>query len=432
MVRTYGQMPKQIFISPHKRAAVSDKINETPSIVKGVKGLKHGIFTGSLQLPKPKKLTAKMPIMCKQKDSKLVLVRDLNMFFVIPSTSCLMKGSVLNSYDLVLWKEVDGIVRTKSLVEKRSRKIFSAPTCDPITTCGADIEYCYLWFGHLSGNISVYLRADERKQQVRKGESIQKTTSASLEAILDIGVENSNKASASDRENRVVKSMWNYPIILLKHRDEVVSIKICTDFKIAVSIGADGRAVIWDSQKIEYIRTIEASCNSLNACLSHVDVSPTLGDILTVFTPKNENACDEVDNDDECFEITENNGDDFINVSISISGKSQLRLHNINGKYIGHIFSEGVITAVCFSFVKEGIGINAIAAAFHDGSVRLYSTWNLTMIREICTGCDSMIKEISFSTNQYLILLTDHEIHLWGSDGLPLERPNFHDIIFVT
>jgi WD40 repeat protein len=428
MVRTYGQMPKQIFLLPHKKALIFDKANDTYSILRGIKGLKHGVYTGSLQLTKPKKLTAKAPIICKQKNSKLVLVPEVNMFFVIPSSSCLMKGSLLNNYDLVLWKEVDGIVRTKSLVEKRSRKIFSTSSCDPITTCGTDINYCHLWFGHQSGVIRVYLRTDVNQQR-KKDTKTHKMQNAALEAIIDIRVDDSN-SQPSVRDNKAVKSSWSFPIVLLKHQSEVVTIKISTDFKIAVSIGNDGRTVIWDSQKIEYIRTIEAPCNSLKSCLTHVDVSPTLGDILTVFKPRSDEYHDEVG--DECFEITENNGDDFINVSMVISGKSQLRLHNINGKYIGHAFSEGIVTAVCFSFVKEGTGINVIAAAFNDGSIRLYSTWNMTMVREITTGCESIIKEISYSTNQYLILLTDHEIHLWGSDGLPVERPNFHDIIFVT
>jgi hypothetical protein len=192
-----------------------------------------------------------------------------------------------------------------------------------------------------------------------------------------------------------------------------------------VSIAGDGRTVIWDSQKIEYIRTIEPSCNTLRSCLTHVDVSPTLGDILTVFRPKSESH----DASDDCFEVIDNVGDDFINISMSIAGKTQLRLHNINAKYIGHTFIEGIVVATCFSFMKEGTGINVIAIALSDGCIRLYSTWNLEFVREIATACNR-IAEISFSSNHYLTLLSDQEIHVWGTDGLPIERPSFHDIIF--
>lgn len=166
MIRTYGQMPKQIFFSPHKKSSLfNEKMSQDLHFaLRGVKGLKWGIFTGSPQLPKPRKLSAKMPIPCKQQDARLVPVFRHNMFFVVPNTSYLMKGSVKNSYDLVLWRENDGIVRTKSLSETKSRKLFNTPSCDPITVCGADVKYSNLWFGHQSGNISVYVRIDKRKQ----------------------------------------------------------------------------------------------------------------------------------------------------------------------------------------------------------------------------------------------------------------------------
>lgn len=425
MVRTYGQMPKQIFSAPHKKSSSpsSEKFQDLHFALRGVKGLKWGIFAGSPQLSKPRKLSAKMPIFCKQKNMRLVPVYRQNKFFVIPNTSCLMKGTTRNSHDLVLWKESDGVVRTKSLNERKSRKLFNAPICDPITSCGTDVNYSNIWFGHQLGNISVYVRVDERFQLKQKSERSQKTLSTALESIIDIKV--AEKSKTVDEDTDIIKSRWNYPIMLLRHSAEVSSIKICTEFKIVVSIAGDGRTVIWDSQKIEYIRSIEPSCNTLRTCLTHVDVSSTLGDILTVYRPKSESH----DSNEDCFEVTESGGDDFINISMSITGKSQIKLHNINAKYIGHTFIEGIVVDTCFSFLKEGTGINVIAIALSDGFIRLYSTWNLEYVREIATACNS-IAEISFSTNHYLTILSEQEIHVWGSEGLSSERPSFHDIIF--
>lgn len=260
-------------------------------------------------------------------------------------------------------------------------------------------------------------------QLKRKTERTQKTLGTALESIIDIKV--AEKLSSIDDDMDVIKSRWNFPTILLRHSAEVTSVKICTEFKIVVSIGADGRTVIWDSQKIEFIRAIEPSCNTLRTCLTHVDVSPTLGDILTVFRPKSEAH----DSSEDCFEVSESCNDDFINISMSIAGKSQLKLHNINAKYIGHTFIQGIVVATCFSFMKEGTGINVIAIALSDGYIRLYSTWNLEFVREIATACNR-IAEISFSNNHYLTVLSDQEIHVWGSEGLSTERPSFHDIIF--
>lgn len=169
MIRTYGQMPKQIFTSPHKKSSFSnEKSQDLHFALRGVKGLKWGAFTGSPQLPKPRKLSAKMPVPAKQRKTRLVPVFRQNMFFVIPNTSCLMKGNSMNTYDLILWKESDGVVRTKSLNEKKSKKLFNAPICDPITACGTDVSYSNIWFGHQSGNISVYVRIDERYQVIKE------------------------------------------------------------------------------------------------------------------------------------------------------------------------------------------------------------------------------------------------------------------------
>lgn len=428
MVKTYGQMPRQIFRMAHRKSTVpSERFSDARHVLSNVKGLKWGIFAGSPNLPKPKRINLKTPITCKQKNSKLVLVKNMNMFFVVPNSCSLIRGRTTNSFDLCLWREKDGVIRTKSLNEKKSKKLFSIPTCDPVTTCGTHINYSHIWFGHQSGNISVYTRIDEYSP-LKKTENT-KTTNSALEDIIDIRV-NRSAIDPSLNDNGV-KSKWMYPIVLLRHNGEILRIKICTDFKIAVSIGVDGRTVIWDTQKIEYIRTIEPSCNTLRSQLSLVDVSPTLGDILTVFKPRQE-IYEAEESDVESVEVTENACDDFVNVSMAITGKSQLRLCNINGKYIKHIFENAIVTATCFSFIKEGTGVNVIAVAFLNGSIKMYSSWNLELVREIDTACDSMIKEISFSTNHYLVTMTDQEINLWGSEGLPSERPNFHDIVFVT
>jgi hypothetical protein len=434
MVRTYGQMPKQIFTLPHKKSPLFNERLPTQQrqVLRTVKGLKWGIYAGSPALPKPKQLDVKLPMQGRQRNSQLILCNSSNLFFILPKTCNLMKGTRPNEYDTVVWKENDGIVRTKSLREKKTKRVFAAHVIDPITACGADLNYSNLWFGHQSGSISVFVRCDEKIYN-KKTDTNQKPFSTNLESIIDISI---NPIENKDPE---MKSKWKFPIVLLKHSGEVVSIKICTEFKIVVSIGADGRTVIWDSHKIEYVRTIEPSCNSLRATLTYLSISPTIGDILTVFKPTvdmTDIASDDGEENNENVELvaeTTNENDDFVNVSMALQeDKSLLRLHNINGQYINQTFCDGLVTAVCFSFIKEGTGVNVIAVALHNSNVRLYSTWNLNVIREISTGADRLIKDIAFSTQHYLVMLTDEEILLFGSEGLVNERPNFHDIIFVN
>jgi lysosomal-trafficking regulator len=413
-------MPKQVFTSPHKKpSSMSDSSTGSWPVLKTVKGLRWGAFTGSPQLSKPKKISSMKQF--EGKITRLVLINDTNFFYGLPEKCHLMQATKHQNQDLVLWNECDGIVRVKSLKDKngKTRKLFHIPMNDPVTTCGCHVKYSSLWFGHESGNISVYVRADEQTV-VRPQKKPQRPFNDTLEAI--IGIKEVN--AANDDDEPLIETRWNFPIVLVKHRGEVLSMKVCVEFKIVVSIGSDGRAVIWDALKIEYIRTIEPSCNTLKSQLTHVEVSPTLGDILTVFSPRN--GID-VASDEESFEVTD--GDDFINVSMAIAEKSQLRLHTINAKYINHTFANGFATAACFSFIKEGTGVNVIAVGFDDGTIRMYSTWTLEMIREIATGANCEITQIMFATHHHLTCLAGQEIQIWESDGLSGETPKFSSIV---
>lgn len=122
-------------------------------------------------------------------------------------------------------------------------------------------------------------------------------------------------------------------------------------------------------------------------------ISPTLGDIVTVHTmpqqPTNANAAASLAKQsaaDECFEVTEESLDDFVNVNINPNGKSILRLHSVNARYVQHLVHEDRIQAVCYSYIKEGVGVNVIATAVEGGFVRFWSSWNLSFVSELTTG----------------------------------------------
>lgn len=414
-------MPKQIFTSPHKKSDSNlDSKLESRQVLANVRGLRWGNFTGSPQLHKPH-MVDKMKLTMKV--SKLVVNHENNMFHGLPDKCLLMRSPNSKTDDLVLWSEDDGIVRMKSLKNayQPTRKLFHFASNDPVTACGTHLKYSNLWFGHESGSISVYVRTDKMKRTKPTKQKNSRSFNDALEAI--IGIRDVNADSETEEDESPFVSKWNFPIFLLKHRGQVLDLKVCAEFKVVVSIGFDGRTVIWDAQKIEYIRTIEASCNTLRSELTIVDVSPTLGDILTVFTPR---TGDKVTEDDS-LELTD--GDDFINVSMAVSGKSQLRLHTINAKYIKHAFTDGYVSSVCFSTMKEGTGVNVIAVGFADGNIRLYSTWTLEMIQEIATGISCLISKVVFTTHQHLAILASDEIQVWESKGLTGESPKFHSIV---
>lgn len=149
------------------------------------------------------------------------------------------------------------------------------------------------------------------------------------------------------------------------------------------------------------MRTIARPAEIHQSPITHVAISPTLGDIVTVHTlpqtqpvgtgseappvaaPQRTNSLAVAD---ECFEVTEENLDDFVNVNVNPNGKSILRLHSVNARYVQHLVHEDRIQAVCYSYIKEGVGVNVIATAVEGGFVRFWSSWNLSFVSELTTG----------------------------------------------
>lgn len=143
-----------------------------------------------------------------------------------------------------------------------------------------------------------------------------------------------------------------------------------------------------------YVRTIARPAEIHQSPITHVAISPTLGDIVTVHTLPQQPQPKPTDKDekpkpstaDECFEVTEETLDDFVNVNINPNGKSILRLHSVNARYVQHLVHEDRIQAVCYSYIKEGVGVNVIATAVEGGFVRFWSSWNLSFVSELTTG----------------------------------------------
>lgn len=154
------------------------------------------------------------------------------------------------------------------------------------------------------------------------------------------------------------------------------------------------------------MRTIDRPAEIHHSPITVITISPTLGDIVTVHTtpqlqlvqkssPERQSNKTNGSNPteqpitsapDECFEVTEESLEDFVNVSVNPNGKSILRLHTVNARYVQHIVHEDRILAANYSYIKEGVGVNVIATAVEGGTIRLWSSWNLSFVSEIITG----------------------------------------------
>lgn len=84
--------------------------------------------------------------------------------------------------------------------------------------------------------------------------------------------------------------------------------------------------------------------------------------------------------------MTESNIDDFVKISMNLNGNCMLRLNTINGKYVNHVLMQERILSICCTSVKEGTGVNAIVTGMEMGIVKFWSSWDLSLIRELVTG----------------------------------------------
>lgn len=326
MVRTYGQMPKQLFKSPHPAATqpIHPFNDHYPPVLSNIKGLHWGCYTGSPELPDPR--------VCGLYQQFEVTLTTL---MALPSTNCIyafshghnvMQGSEPDTMNIIQWRKKDGVIRIKPLRDSElyeHQPLTYNHHIDEITSCGTDPHCNQLWFGHLSGRITVYQcvmkhSTKRNSQSFSHSFSRQSHNSAFRKLSLKFpGMHNNdNDLDGGRRGNSAdTKSLqWKDPIILVRHTNTVTGIHICKEFKIVVSVSNDGFAVIWDANHLQYIRSIQRP-SICKGPISLVTVSPTMGDIVTVHTMRDGSLID------DCFEATENI-DDFVNVAVDLNAKS--------------------------------------------------------------------------------------------------------------
>ncbi len=178
------------------------------------------------------------------------------------------------------------------------------------------------------------------------------------------------------------------------HRGAINAISPSRQWSIVVTASEDGSSIIWDSRKLTYVRSIESgsSSSSLSGCCHQlVKVSPSSGDIAIV------------------------------------TRASDLSLFTINGKWVGAQQNvEPNITSLAFSAQEEGLGVNVLATGHqHSGVIRLWSTWNLSPLRQLATQCvSSSLNSLAFSLDSTHLYASFEDGHL-----VIFERRNSKDSV---
>lgn len=451
MVRTYGQMPRQLFRSLHPMAhqllALKADNHSVPPVLPSVQGLSWGSYVGSPADADPI-LVAKHQNHTVVAD--LIPLHSNDAFGLGPHTSILLcysrekalslvHNSVVQNVALATWGHADSIVRVKLKKELPPFPVVRAPELDPICVCASVPDCHQLWMGHLSGRLVVYRYNFE-----------------AVRGQLDFN---------SD------------PVTLLGHTNAVLKIHLSRSFSIAVSASQDCTAIIWDLNSLSYIRSIH-----LGSPISLVCVSETQGDIVTVCHTSLQSdkptdpqhsynpwyvvpSCSPVDLREDITSDTDSPSpgvpDDWeilneadtskeseqsrnaLSYSWSLNGLSKLgrgsrqvpesngnlkksqslhqsqlvkgssfSLHTVNAVFIGAVNISEQITAVCFSSAPEGLSVNVIATGLFNGNIRLWSSWDLTPVREISSPA------LTFPIISLTYSLDSQHLYASSSDGV--------------
>ncbi|GFG30500.1 hypothetical protein Cfor_08123, partial [Coptotermes formosanus] len=367
MVKTYGQTPRQLFRSAHPMVVqslasrtLSSSVRE---VVPGVKGLLWGSYVGSLADPDPVvvwKHQHRTPV------ASLVPLLTNDVFGLAPQTSILLKYS-----------------KEKGLSMVNATSVLGA---------------ALVTWGHADGVVRVKLKKEQPPWPVVKSPCLDPICAcASVPDCSQLWMGHwSGKLVVYEYKFTPSKGHLEFnsePVTLLGHEGAIQSIYICCSFSIVVSASHDGSAIIWDLNNLSYVRSI--SCNDMTVPVNLVSVSETLGDVALV---SNVNA----------------------GAVETALGGSVLSLYSINAVLVGTVATRESITALCFSGAPEGVSVNIIAAGLANGAIRLWSTWDLSPVREITTSFISRpIISLTYSQDaQHLYAsAADGSVVIWEGGG---------------
>lgn len=401
MIRTFGQMPRQLFKHPHPQCSLSvlngfSNSSKTPvtsgasssgsrpslsetgkhiSCVMGeVKGLKWGSYVGSPSEADP------VVVFKTDKTSfrgRLIPLHT-NDIFGLPRKSCLLVSfnafrnrkavntTYVSSLAVVSWGHSDGLIRVRDRRGQTSTPFFT-PSLVNITVCATLSSYEILLVAFSSGAIAVY----------------------SVHPPFD-----TRTASSSDQTPSIPPLTW-----LLGHSKPVTCMALSREFRVGVTCDDGGIVILWDLNNLLYVRTL---CDHEGDSVNLVTISQTLGDIATVSYSKPSGRSPRVK-------------------------ESRLVVVTINGSPVADFTLKKEITAICYSSCPEGVSVNVLVTAFSDGIIQLWSSWDLTPVRVLSD--DDFNKPITslcfFLDNNYLCAVNSKgALRIWGKTGSTLGSLN--------
>ncbi|XP_016837232.1 lysosomal-trafficking regulator isoform X2 [Nasonia vitripennis] len=374
MVKTYGQTPAQLFRASHplpiQNMTLSTPTN-IPPVIEGVEGIKWGNYVGA---------PGNEPIVCWKHKHRVLLASLIPLVtgdvFGLPVCTTLIlayskdRGASMLSSTSIMGAGLASWNSTDGIARLKTKK--EQPPRPLIKASGLD-------------PVTIMKSSPDCGQfwiGYVSGRIVVYACSVSIAGKIEF-------SPAS-------------PSVLLAHRNRITNIELSRAFSIAVSGDNEGVFVIWDLNSLTYVRSIS---RDQHCPITSMAISETLGDIAVVYQISSSSASD-------------------------AENRSELQVYTINAKLVGSVISRSKITALCYSNAVEGVSVNVIATGLDNGVIRLWSSWDLRLVREISSsskGCGGIIA-ITWSCDQHHLYAAteDCTVIIWeGARKLSNGTPKF-------
>ncbi|KPI96894.1 Lysosomal-trafficking regulator [Papilio xuthus] len=222
---------------------------------------------------------------------------------------------------------------------------------------------------------------------------------------------------------------------LLAHRAPIAALCVCARATLLVSADTTGLLLLWDLNRLSYIRTLP---NRERLPVTQVAVSETLSDVASVheLQPAEHTPRHTTEHTAECAEAAPEDGEadgDAYERDAPHKYQSLIRVHTVNGRFVGSVKVSEVVTCICYSNAPEGASVNCIAAGLRSGEVRLYSSWDLQLVRTLPApqAAPAPLLSLSYSEDS-LVLFAAHAGGLLLAWEAPHARAHPPRIVLAT
>ncbi|XP_028170610.1 lysosomal-trafficking regulator-like [Ostrinia furnacalis] len=341
MVRTYGQAPRQLLRQPHPHAA-HELTRAAPhrqlEAWGGAIGVRWGRYCGSPELPDP------VVVARRAGAASVVPLPAPRLAAALPQATALLalpgdassNSAGGGAWGVVSWGHWDGIVRLRQRRDAPPDLLLQVPPLDQITLMTSSTSAsCPVIVGYASGRVEAW-----RVSVVR-------------------GAPPRLRARA-----------------LLAHRAPLAAAHACPPAATLATADTHGVILLWDLAELTYIRTLP---NRDMLPVTHLAISPTLSDVASVHdtarSPDSPDAREQPPGQDGDADSYERDATDKY--------QSLIRVHTVNGRFVGSVRVTERVTCVCYSAAAEGASVNVVAAGLAGGGAALYSSWDLRPVARL-------------------------------------------------